>query len=412
MRTLGHLMFPFAYLPMASGGWTVSWYGVLQTSGCVRCNEDDFVAWLHALCIERLDTHPSRSYLVPWVIMLDCSFPYLAMRTLGHLMFPFAYLPMASGGWTVSCHTNEMDWNFGLVIMSSWAMHADCSFPYLTMRTLCHLMSPFAYLSMASRGWTVSCSHTNEMDWNFGLVIMRSWAMHADCSFPYLAMRTLGHLMFSFAYLPMASEGWTVLWCSVLQTLFFSIPSDADTESLDIFICLLANGEWGVDRLVRTVIHASFSFPPCALGDHARCNEDDFVGWVHALCIERPDTHPSRSHLVPWVIMLDCSFPYLAMRTLCHLMFPFAYLSMASRGWTVSCEWSDMHPSRSHLVPWVIMLVSPCVAFLLNGICVAGKKCFRPSFHVEVLGDRKVTHVIYFICAMHGHCGTHGETIV
>ncbi|KAK7332920.1 hypothetical protein VNO80_29677 [Phaseolus coccineus] len=34
MRTLGHLMFPFAYLPMASGGWTVSWFGVLRTLSC------------------------------------------------------------------------------------------------------------------------------------------------------------------------------------------------------------------------------------------------------------------------------------------------------------------------------------------------------------------------------------------
>ncbi|KAK7322048.1 hypothetical protein VNO80_35162 [Phaseolus coccineus] len=32
--------------------------------------------------------------------------------------------------------------------------------------------------------------------------------------------------------------------------MFFSIPSDADTGSLDVSICPLANGEWGVDRLV------------------------------------------------------------------------------------------------------------------------------------------------------------------
>lgn len=62
MRTLGHLMFPFAHLPTASGGWTVSWCGVLRTRGCVSCNEDVVVGWLHAPCIERSDTHPSRCH--------------------------------------------------------------------------------------------------------------------------------------------------------------------------------------------------------------------------------------------------------------------------------------------------------------------------------------------------------------
>ena len=28
------------------------------------------------------------------------------------------------------------------------------------------------------------------------------------------------------------------------------MPSDADFASLDVSICLLANGRWGVDRLV------------------------------------------------------------------------------------------------------------------------------------------------------------------
>ncbi|KAK7355296.1 hypothetical protein VNO80_14550 [Phaseolus coccineus] len=75
-------------------------------------------------------------------------------------------------------------------------------------------------------------------------------------------MQTLDHLMFPFAYLPMASGGWTVSWVRHASfsfspyalgdhaRLFFSIPSDADTGSLDVSICLLANGECGVDRLV------------------------------------------------------------------------------------------------------------------------------------------------------------------
>jgi len=58
MRTLGHLMFPFAHSPSASGGWTVRWCGVLRTRGCVSCNEDVVVGWLHAPCIKRSDMHP------------------------------------------------------------------------------------------------------------------------------------------------------------------------------------------------------------------------------------------------------------------------------------------------------------------------------------------------------------------
>ncbi|KAK7327561.1 hypothetical protein VNO80_31459 [Phaseolus coccineus] len=61
MRTLGHLMFPFAHLPTASGGWTVSWCGVLRTRGCVSCNED-VVVWLASMprASNGQDTHPSR----------------------------------------------------------------------------------------------------------------------------------------------------------------------------------------------------------------------------------------------------------------------------------------------------------------------------------------------------------------
>lgn len=40
------------------------------------------------------------------------------------------------------------------------------------------------------------------------------------------------------------------------------------------------------------------------------------------------------------------------------------------------------------------MLVSPYVAYLLNDICVAEKKCFRLGFYVEVLGDRKFTQFL------------------
>jgi hypothetical protein len=61
MRTLGHLMFPFAHSPSASGGWTVRWCGVLRRGeGVVSCIEDVVVGWLHAPCIERSDTHPPR----------------------------------------------------------------------------------------------------------------------------------------------------------------------------------------------------------------------------------------------------------------------------------------------------------------------------------------------------------------
>ena len=61
MRTLGHLMFPFAHSPSASGGWTVRWCGVLRRGeGVVSCVEDVVVGWLHAPCIERSDTHPPR----------------------------------------------------------------------------------------------------------------------------------------------------------------------------------------------------------------------------------------------------------------------------------------------------------------------------------------------------------------
>ena len=66
MRTLGHLMFPFAHSPSASGGWTVRWCGVLRRGeGVVSCIEDVVVGWLHAPCIERSDTHPPRWHPVP-----------------------------------------------------------------------------------------------------------------------------------------------------------------------------------------------------------------------------------------------------------------------------------------------------------------------------------------------------------
>ena len=65
MRTLGHLLFPFAHSPRASRGWTIRSCGVLQTRGCASCNEDVLVGWLHAPCIEWSGTLPPRCHPVP-----------------------------------------------------------------------------------------------------------------------------------------------------------------------------------------------------------------------------------------------------------------------------------------------------------------------------------------------------------
>jgi len=78
------------------------------------------------------------------------------------------------------------------------------------------------------------------------------------------------------------------------------------------------------------------------------CIEDVVVGWLHAPCIERSDTHPPRWHPVP--------------------------------------------RARDDV---------PCAAYLRKASSCGCKECFRPGFHhaVEVSEDPEVTHVFRHVQA-------------
>ena len=84
---------------MQARGWTVRWCGVLLTRGCVSCNEDVDVSWLHAPCIERSDRHPPRCHPVPRTRdHVPCA-AYIPKGILVclQIVFPFG-LPQRGGG--------------------------------------------------------------------------------------------------------------------------------------------------------------------------------------------------------------------------------------------------------------------------------------------------------------------------
>ncbi|KAK7355298.1 hypothetical protein VNO80_14552 [Phaseolus coccineus] len=201
--------------------------GSLDVSICLLANGESGVdrLVLHALCIERSNMHPSRSHLVPWVIML------------GRLFFSIPS-DVNTGSLDVSiCLLANGEWGVDRLVELWLGDHEKLGYAcklFFFIPSDANIGSLDVSICLLANGeWRVDClmsmyclptkrcctsSRTDEMDWNLGLVITRSWAMHVDCCFPYLAMQTLGHLMFPFAYLPMASRGWTVSWYGVLRT--------------------------------------------------------------------------------------------------------------------------------------------------------------------------------------------------